>query len=448
MLHSDLVNRDIGILGGGREGIAAWRWLRDRFPAKPLTVYEEGDIDSSLGELLGSPLDHLVTGPFELEKLSTHDLLIRSPGVSPYRDDLSILRNNGMQFSSASSLWFANHEHVNTICITGTKGKSTTAALTDHLLQKAGCRTCLAGNIGRPLLECETAGVDWWVIELSSYQLADLEAAPSIVAITNLSDEHLDWHGSTAVYRRDKLRLATLAGEAPVIVNRSDDFLASKFAGMANAIWFEDTAGFHVHDNVLWQGERRIEGIPRGSLPGSHNLSNLAAAMTTIGQAGFEFPDLAQALGDFAGLPHRLQRLGVRHGISYVNDSLSTTPVSVVAALEALRDERVILLAGGMDRGLDWRPLVPHMKELAPVAVICLPDNGPEIALAMKEQGLDPAGGIQFAPGLEGAMDMAMQMADAGDTVLLSPGAPSFPRFRDYADRGRQFAQLAGFLPE
>lgn len=444
MLLSELATRDIAILGAGREGMAAWRWLRRHFPEKRLTVYEEPREAGEAAKRMNGTHDRLVNGPFEIEVLAGHDLLIRSPGISPYRSELVTLRKKGMRFSTASSLWFAQHHAGQTICITGTKGKSTTAALTAHLLQQVGSKVTLAGNIGKPLLDCESEGVDWWVIELSSYQLVDLQAKPDLAAILNLTDEHLDWHGGSVSYQRDKLRIAALAAGRPLIANRTDALLATQLAGQENVHWFGGNEDFHVRNNELWQGRVRLDGLPRESLPGSHNLANLAAALTILDQAGFRIENLAKNLASFSSLPHRLQTLGVTAGVKYVNDSLSTTPVATLAALEALWGERIILLVGGMDRGVDWRPVIPHMKEHAPHAVICLPDSGADIAQVMNTSGFEPVGGIQCAADLEQAMHIASGLSQSGDTVLLSPGAPSFPRFRDYEDRGEQFAALAG----
>jgi len=444
MLLSELESRDIAVLGAGREGLAAWRWLRRHFPEKCITVYDELADDKELAEQLSGSGDRLVAGPFEVSSLQQHDLLIRSPGISPYRNELIELRELGVPFSSATNLWFAQHPDAKTICITGTKGKSTTSALVAHLLKSAGCVVRLAGNIGQPLLGCPDSGVEWWVIELSSYQLVDLDAQPGIAAILNLSDEHLDWHGGSRAYRHDKLRLASLAANAPLVANHADEELLGHLANRENVSWFGSEDGFHVSDNELWFGRERFDDLPRQSLPGPHNLANLAAALTIVGQAGYQIENLAQCLGSFTGLPHRLQSCGQRNGIRFVNDSLSTTPVATVAALEALDGERVILLVGGMDRGVDWRPLMPHMKEHLPFAVLCLPDNGPGIARVMNKSELDPPGGVHSAASLDEAMTLAAGLAMAGDTVLLSPGAPSFPRFRDYEERGRRFTELAG----
>jgi UDP-N-acetylmuramoylalanine--D-glutamate ligase len=444
VLRSELLDNDIGILGAGREGQAAWRWLRKQFPEKIISIYDEL-AETELNEsIFNDPNDRLIYGGFDVETLSRHDVLLRSPGISPYRQELQELKNRGVKFTTASNLWFAHHPGAKTICITGTKGKSTTAALTAHLLRDCGFKVQLAGNIGQPLLDCDDTAVDWWVIELSSYQLVDLEAKPDVAVILNLSDEHLDWHGGSEAYEHDKLRITELHA-AHVLANSSDGLLCQRLEKKPHIQWFGDETGFHVEDNVLWDGINTLEDIPRDSLRGPHNLSNLGAALSVCRTLGMEIKNLAISLSTFAGLPHRLEALGNIGGINFVNDSLSTTPVATLAALKAFAGERIILLLGGLDRGLDWRSFAPQLKELLPYSVICLPDSGSQIEQVLKEAGLNPEGGIQCAADLASAMRMVSVFAREGDTVLLSPGAPSFPHFKDFADRGKQFAKLAGF---
>jgi len=274
--------------------------------------------------------------------------------------------------------------------------------------------------------------------------LADLQASPTIAAILNLSDEHLDWHGSREIYRRDKLRIAGLSPDAPLVANAADSELPEALAGRRNVRWFGSAEGCHVAGDRLLRGHEPLRGLPRDSLPGPHNLANLAAALTILEVAGIEMRDVGVKLKNFNGLPHRLQFLGEVEGVRFVNDSLSTTPVATLAALRALAGRCVILLLGGMDRGLDWGPAAREMADTPPHAVICMPGNGPAIAAALANAGLSPPGGIQCAADLREAMDIAHRLARRGDTVLLSPGAPSFPQFRDYAARGERFAALAG----
>jgi UDP-N-acetylmuramoylalanine--D-glutamate ligase len=199
----------VAILGVGREGQAAWRYLHTRHPAMQLTLVAETEPDRDFMEQL-TERDRLWTGPLAEAGLEDFDILIRSPGISIYRNSIQRASAAGANITTPSNLWFEAHAEQNTICITGTKGKSTTSALLAHMLESCGYRVGLAGNIGLPLLACDHRGVDWWVIELSSYQLADLEADPAISVVLNLSPEHLDWHGNAQNYRDDKLRLVKL----------------------------------------------------------------------------------------------------------------------------------------------------------------------------------------------------------------------------------------------
>ncbi len=441
---ADLQAARIGILGAGREGQAVYVWLCKRLPHKALTLLVESPADPVFVDSL-RPGDRLLQEPLSGARLRSFDVLIRSPGISLYREPLRAALDAGVRITTASNLWFATHPAAQTICITGTKGKSTTSALVAHLLQSCGCQVQLAGNIGMPLLACDDQGVDWWVIELSSYQIADLEAAPTIAVILNFSPEHLDWHGSESIYRRDKLRLAALAGQGTLIVNGSDVELAGDLAGAANVTWFNTAAGVHVVDQLLFDRNIPLPVSMPAGLPGRHNLLNVAAALSVVAAAGLDMQQAARAVASCKSLPHRLQVLGRRHGVTYINDSIASTPVATVAALEALRDRPIILIVGGLDRGLDWSRYATAFLHSSARAVIGLPANGPHIIATLRQAGIAPAGGFHEVSDLQTAVALAREMAVVGDTVLLSPGAPSFPQFIDFRDRGQAFAHVCGF---
>lgn len=443
MRFSDLQDASVAILGMGREGQAVWRQMRKRFPEKPLTIFTESAMEEEFAQQLDPGLDMHHEGPFSVTSLAKFDVLVRSAGVSPYRSELLQLKGQGMRFTTASNLWFAENPNAKTICISGTMGKSTTAALTSHLLKSAGVNHCLAGNIGRPMLDCENGDVEWWVIELSSYQLSDLEAEPDIAVLLNLSEEHVDWHGGVERYQADKLRLAELAADGCVMANYSDSVLVDKLAAYANVTWFN-------HDETWWTVEGGVTGkagnvvSAPASLPGKHNLQNLAAVITLIDKLGVLIPSLDEALLTFTGLPHRLQLIGEKAGIRYVNDSISTTPVSVSAALQTVGYQGVVLLLGGMDRGLDWNGFAAGLAGRVPHAIITLPDNGPKIFDCLKRAGIEPRGGLHQSGNLADAVRLARTLVPENGCVLLSPGAPSFPHFRNFEDRGNQFKKYAG----
>jgi UDP-N-acetylmuramoylalanine--D-glutamate ligase len=450
MRFKDLENKRVAILGTGREGLAVWRQLRKRFPGKPVSLFSESAIDSTFATRINPDVDRILQGPLDVGQLKQFEVLVRSAGVSPYRRELRELRSRGLQFTTASNLWFAENPGAKTICISGSMGKSTTSALTAHLLTAAGVNTCLAGNIGKPMLDCDARGIEWWVIELSSYQISDLEARPDIAVLLNLSEEHLDWHQGLECYWSDKLKLARLSADSRLVANYSDKVLRDRLKGLPNVTWFNHGGGWSAEHNAVSQlspgpGDRNTEIAAPDSLPGEHNMQNLAAALTIIDTLGLEIPDPARVLASFSGLAHRQQVLGKKDGVAYVNDSISTNPVSVAAALNTFGHRDVVLLLGGMDRGLDWTEFASGLIAMMPHAIIAMPDNGPEILKSLRRANVCPAGGLHEAANLENAVALAKTLVPEAGCILLSPGAPSFPHFRDFEDRGRQFAMLAGF---
>lgn len=443
MRVKDLEDKRVALLGMGREGQAVWRELRKRFPEKPLTIFTESEIDEEFAGELVPGLDQHSLGRFDGKKLERFDVLVRSAGISPYRNALRHLKNQGVRFTTASNLWFAQNPQARTICISGTMGKSTTAALTAHMLSWAGFKTCLAGNIGYPMLACEDTDFDWWVLELSSYQIVDLEAEPDLAVLLNLSAEHLDWHGGFERYTRDKLRLADLAGNDHIVANYADPLLREKLAWYTGVSWFNHVRTWWADDGEVAGGHGSRIQAP-GSLAGQHNVHNLAAVLTLLDRLEIKIPDLEKALAAFEGLPHRLQLIGAKAGVRYIDDSISTTPVSVAAALETVGFDDVVLLLGGMDRGLEWDTFAAGVAGYLPYAIITLPDNGPKIFASLERAGLEPAGGLHQAENLASAVELAQQLVPDNGCVLLSPGAPSFPHFHDFADRGEQFSKFAG----
>lgn len=430
------VSGRVAILGSGREGLAAFDYLQAAGVAKRLDIITEG-LSGRGRESELKARGILKVCPFGEAGLEQYDVLVRSPGVSPYRTCLRAAVEAGSAIVNPSTIWFRAHPNANTIVITGTKGKSTTAALLAHLLEHLGQRVRLAGNIGTPLLACDDQDADWWVIEMSSFQLADLEAHPSIGVLLNLSADHLDWHGSPDRYRADKLRLAELVPAGGLVANQSDPVLREALRDRPEVRWFST-------DPVEGPFADAAEVAMPPSLPGKHNRANLAACLAVIEKLGLDAARSLVALGTFRGLPHRLQDLGTAADVRYIDDSISTAPVATVAALEALAGRRVVLLVGGLDRGIDWTPFADAMRAHRPAGVVALPDNGVQIVAALERAGVEPELGTFIVDDLAEAVARAKRIAPAGSVILLSPGAPSFPHFRDYEDRGRQFAEICG----
>jgi UDP-N-acetylmuramoylalanine--D-glutamate ligase len=211
--------------------------------------------------------------------------------------------------------------------------------------------------------------------------------------------------------------------------------------------WFNSREAWHVRGSVLYRADNAILDCAALALPGAHNRGNLCAALAAIEALGLEAVPLAPYAASFRPLPHRLQSIGVKDGREYINDSISTTPHASLAALDCFANRRVAILVGGYDRGLDWSVFFERMNREPPLSVIAMGQNGARIA-----EGLRPAarGGrfqLHECVELAEAIRLAERDLDADGVVLMSPGAPSFPRYRDYVERGRHFAQAAGFDP-
>jgi len=439
MRWADLEGRRVAVWGFGREGRAALNALARRLPGQAIELYCAADeVDAAKAAF---PSVRVHGAAPDADALAAFDVVVKSPGISAYKPELLDAKARGTRFTSGTALWFAAHGDARTIAVTGTKGKSTTSALLAHLARSLGVRTALAGNIGLPLLELDEARADLWVIELSSFQTGEATGV-SLGVVTSLYEEHLDWHGSRERYVDDKLKL--LAASERVLVNAAQPALLSRAADHPGLNMFGDLTGWHVADGWIRRGGEDVIRAERVSAPGLHNAVNACAALAALEILGYDARAAAPALSTFVPLPHRLQPLGERDGLAWINDSISTTPLASLAALESVGAKRTALIVGGHDRGLDWTPFVEAMHGHEPDAIICQGSNGPRIADALEAAGI---ANVYRATDLGAAVAAARVALGGEGCVVLSPGAPSFDQFRDYTERGKYFAALAGFEP-
>ena len=449
MKISELEGKRVAIWGYGREGRAALAALRWRLPRQSITVFCS---DSEAATLRGMEDPNLVveTGPVNGEMLAVFDVVIKSPGISPYTSPVVDAELHGTRFVGGTSFWFSENPDARTSCVTGTKGKSTVTALIAHLLRAGGKRTALAGNIGLPLLELLDVDPppDYWAIELSSYQTREA-IRPSVAVVLNFFPEHLDWHGTEPRYFQDKMALVTATSPGAAVLNAADPRVAAlEVPDNVPVFWFNDEDGWHVDDTRLFRGQRHVMDLRGLPLPGRHNRLNLCAALAAIEALGLDAEWLAPHAMTFRPLPHRLQLLGARDGVEFVNDSISTTPHASLAALDCHKGRRIAILVGGYDRGLDWGVFAERMAIDPPTAVITMGENGPRIYEKIKHLAVGNPFVVAEAKEMEDALRLAREILENRGVIMLSPGAPSFPRYKDYVERGTHFAKLAGFDPK
>jgi UDP-N-acetylmuramoylalanine--D-glutamate ligase len=438
MRIADLGGHRVAIWGFGREGRAALRALRQRCPEQHFTVFCSAAeveavraFDAALEVIAGEP---------DAAALARFDIVVKSPGISAYKPAVLAAQAQGTRFTSGTALWFGENPAARVIAVTGTKGKSTTSALIAHLARALGVRTALAGNIGLPLLELLDQHADLWVIELSSFQTG--EAGPlELGVITSLYEEHLDWHGSREQYVIDKLRLADVSRHW--LVNALQPALLQRTRQHPHRLLFGGPEGWHVAGDFICRGTQQVFPIAQLAAPGLHNALNACAALAALEALGMDARAAAPALASFRPLPHRLQPLGAHDGWHWVNDSISTTPLATLAALESLHGRTVTVLVGGHDRGLDWTPFVDAMRRAPAHAIICMGSNGARIESALRVAEVTCP--ILLVGDLASAVETAKIRTPENGVILLSPGAPSFDQFKDYAERGRRFSALAGF---
>jgi UDP-N-acetylmuramoylalanine--D-glutamate ligase len=438
---ADLANQRVAVWGFGREGRAAITAIRAELPALPLALYcSEGEVahaqafDPALAVYGNEP---------DAAALSAYDVVVKSPGISIYKPAVVAAQAQGTVFTSGTALWFGENPGAHVVAVTGTKGKSTTTALLAHLARSLGVRTALAGNIGLPLLELQGQPAELWAIELSSFQTG--EAGPlELAVVTSLYEEHLDWHGSRERYVADKLRLGEVA--RTLLVNGQQANLMALTAAHPQRSVFGDAAGWHVASGFIRRGDRDVFPVAQLGVPGLHNALNASAALAALELLGYDALAAAPALATFRPLPHRLQPLGRQDGLDWINDSIATTPAAVVAALESLAGRDVSVLVGGYDRGVDWAPFVEHVRAHPPQAIVCMGANGARIEASLRAGGVSCP--VPRVTDLAAAVAEARACTPEGGVVLMSPGAPSFDQFKDYAERGRRFATLAGFAAD
>lgn len=427
----------IGIWGLGRDGEAAARHLREARPDAELTLLSDNENERAPESLPGIAL---LTGDAARTAISAgdFDLIVKSPGVPIIRPEIAEGQANGTTFTSGTNLWFEANQPERTVAITGTKGKSTTSLLLHHIAEAAGARSMLLGNGGVPAL-AQKPGADLTVLELSSYQCADLAHGPDFAVFTNLFPEHVPWHGSVEEYYAAKLRLAELDPKSKVIANARDPRLRERLAGHPNVSWFNDDKGYAERDGALTFDGEPVEIT--GTLPrGAHNIGNLAAAASVAHALGLLDDPRRIDLGQYGDLPHRLQVFELAGGVTAVDDSISTIPEATLAALSLFPDRRIHAILGGSDRGQHYQALAEAIGKRGNLVAYLLPHTGERIGEALGKAAPD----ITAHPctDLADSMQRIAKDAASGDVILLSPAAPSHSQFANFEERGRLFQQL------
>ncbi len=426
----------IGIIGFGREGKIAYEYWK----AKAETFYIYDQNESTL--LLENCVPRLGENykNFLLEDQEKLDLIIKSPGVPILEIEEKILTP-----VTTVTKEFFDKCPGKIIGVTGTKGKGTTASLIYEILKENGKDVHLVGNIGIPALSVlERLNENSIVVyELSSFQLYDLDKSPQIAVCLLVTEDHLDWHKNIEHYQNAKSSIFKFQNEDDVAIYYKDNIVSSDlvvFSKAKNKISFGTDADVRVENNLYYFKDKVICSVEDVVLPGKHNQQNICAAIAATYDLVTK-EKIVKVLKTFKGLPFHIEDIKIENGIRFINDSFSVNPTSTMVAIKSF-EENIILMMGGVDRGLHLENLVEEILETKNLKQIVLYGKfGQRLATALEEKKISNRIYLD-TNNFEEIFEKAVSFSESGDVVLFSPGAPSFDMFENYIKRGEKFNEL------
>jgi UDP-N-acetylmuramoylalanine--D-glutamate ligase len=442
MKNTDLFRgKNILIVGLAKSGFAAAKLLHS-FGAnvkvndkKPREGNQEAEALEKLGihvECGGHPIS-LLDGPI--------DFIVKNPGI-PYHNPIIVeaAKRNLPIYTEVEIAGLISDAEI--IAITGSNGKTTTTTLVGEMLKNSQRNPVVAGNIGTVFSEVASKATsdDIFVAELSSFQLLGTEKfKPRIAVFLNLFEAHLDYHGTMDEYGKAKAKVTKNQNESDYVVYNADDAHVAELMKSSNAVHIpfsvqkQHEEGAFVHEEALYFRGQKIIALKDIVLPGTHNLSNIMAAVSASILAGAKIEQIQNVLKTFSGVTHRLQYVDDVEGRRFYNDSKATNILATKAALSAF-DSPVILLAGGLDRGNSFDELIPSLSNVK--GLVTFGQTAEKLAEAGKAAGIET---IKRADNVEDAVPAAFSLSEAGDVILLSPACASWDQYKTFEQRGDMF---------
>ena len=455
MTTKDLQHKKIAILGGGLEGMALATFLKKhKAHITILNQKEEKELEKQEQEEINKLHIPVIFGKSAFANLSSYDIVFRSPGIKPNAPEIEEAKKNGVIITSQTQLFF-DLCPCQIIGVTGTKGKGTTSSLIAEMLREQGFDTYLGGNIGVPPISFldKLTAESKVVLELSSFQLQDLNSSPHVAVMLMTTSEHLDYHSDVYEYidaKRNILRhqkdsdFAILNKDYPAS-NESDIETPGRVYRVSREQGVEE--GCYVKDEIIYikigSVEEKVINIHEILLPGRHNIENVGAAILAGIVSGAKLKAIIHVLKTFKGLEHRLELVKTVRGVRYYDDSFSTTPETAIAAIEAFSDPEILIL-GGSSKNSDFTELGNVINDSKNIkAIIGIGEEWTKIKNHIKNEGIEI---FENSKNMEDVVKKASEIATLGDVVLLSPACASFGMFRNYKERGNQFKEKVNSL--
>jgi UDP-N-acetylmuramoylalanine--D-glutamate ligase len=445
--------KKVAVLGFGMEGQDLAQFLLSQ--EAEITIFDQKEANE-LGEIyerfkkLGCQFE---LGKESLKKLpiDKFDFVFRSPGFSPLRPEIITAQKEGTIISSATKIFF-DLCPGKIIGITGTKGKGTTSTLVYKILKEDKKQVFLAGNVGQPMLALlpQIKKGDWVILELSSFQLQDLDKSPHLAVVLFIVPEHLDYHQDTKEYIQAKSNIVRHQSKDDLAVLNANDLTSSSFASLTPAQIYcfsrqKKVNGAFIKDQKIYLFDQEVGPTDKLQLLGEHNWDNVCAAVLTAHLAGASLESIRKVVFAFQGLEHRLEKVAVIKEVAFYNDSFSTTPETTIAAIKSFK-KPLVLIAGGSEKGSDYHNLGREIRKSSVKTLILIGQMADRIKQAVLRAGFQ--GEIIFRPSEKMAeiVKLAFEKSNPSEVVLLSPACASFDLFVNYKDRGLQFKKYVKAL--
>ena len=397
-----------------------------------------------------------IGGKDSLSRLKGFDIIFRSPSCMPDRPELVEAVENGAVLTSEIEM-VLKLAPCKVIGVTGTEGKTTTTTLINEIVKKSGRKTYLGGNMGKPIFTKirNIKPENIIILELSSFQLSDMDISPDISVVTNIYPDHLNVHKSYEEYREAKKNIFKHQSENGIVVLNYDNEFTREFAKEANGkvIFFSSKEklddGF-IYDKADGTIKYCEDGVKRHiikkediKLRGIHNYENICAALAATSSI-VDVDTQIKAIEEFTGVEHRLEFVRKLNNVKWYNDSIGTSPASTIAGLNSF-DEDIILLAGGSDKGLDYKEVGEAIARKVRALILTGPTSE-KIENATKQALNGKSIEIYYTSNMQESVNLAKDIAKAGDVVLLSPASASFDLYKNFEDRGHQFKDCVNNL--
>lgn len=428
----------VAVVGYGIEGQSAVKYWTNK--GDDVTICDQ-NTNITIGPNIKRKL-----GADYLQDLDDFDVIVRSAGIHP---DEILSTNPGVKHKITTVIneFISVCPTRNIVGITGTKGKGTTSTLTTKMLEAAGKQVFLGGNIGTSPFDFlpQITPESWVVLELSSFQLFDLQNSPHIAACLMIMPEHLNWHIDETDYYNAKKQLFKHQGKDDIAIYFGPNQVSKQIASVSQGkiIPYFDPPGTHVQNENIVIGDQVICKTNEVKLLGEHNWQNICAAATIVWQVVQNVEPIRQVATTFNGLPHRLEFVRELNKVRFYDDSFGTTPETAIVAIEAFKQPKVVIL-GGSDKGAPFTTLAQAVAKNNVRHAVLIGQTAPQIQKALQKVGFK-----DFSTGatnMQTAIKSAAEYARAGDVVLLSPGCASFDMFKNYKDRAAQFVAAVNSL--